>query len=376
MRGFRGIFLFVLILSGIISVLALTGAFYMLQIYDRVLGSGNVPTLLALSVLALGLYGFQGVFDVIRSQLLVRVGSRFDRRLAPVAHEITIDMPRYGFSTAEALERGRDVDTLRGFMGSQGPVALFDLPWMPLFLAFVYVLHPLLGAVTIAGALVLTVLTVVAELLTRRWSKAVQQTGIARNRVADSNARNSEILRAMGMSRRAIHRFTAANDEHLKVHSRTSDISGTFGALSRVLRMILQSSILGLGAFLTIRGELSPGAIIAASVAATRAMAPIDMAIGNWKHVVQARGAYGRLKETAQVLAEQDQPMPLAVPQPQGRERDRGRAGHRGRAAERSEPQPARRRGFGDHRPEWRRQDHASARADRDLAGAARRHPA
>ena len=314
MRGFRGIFLFVLILSGIISVLALTGAFYMLQIYDRVLGSGNVPTLLALSVLALGLYGFQGVFDVIRSQLLVRVGSRFDRRLAPVAHEITIDMPRYGFSTAEALERGRDVDTLRGFMGSQGPVALFDLPWMPLFLAFVYVLHPLLGAVTIAGALVLTVLTVVAELLTRRWSKAVQQTGIARNRVADSNARNSEILRAMGMSRRAIHRFTAANDEHLKVHSRTSDISGTFGALSRVLRMILQSSILGLGAFLTIRGELSPGAIIAASVAATRAMAPIDMAIGNWKHVVQARGAYGRLKETAQVLAEQDQPMPLPAP--------------------------------------------------------------
>lgn len=311
---FRGILVYIVGLSGIINVLALTGAFYMLQIYDRALGSGNIPTLLAISALAIGLYLFQGVFDIVRSQILVRIGARMDKKFSPIAHEITIDMPRYGFSTSEALERGRDVDTMRGFMGTQGPIALFDLPWMPLFLAFVYFLHPLLGALTIAGAFVLTILTVITELMTRRLSNDTQKAAIARNRIADSNARNSEILKAMGMGKRAIRKFVTANDEHLQIQTRTSDIGGTLGAMSRVLRMILQSAVLGLGAYLTIVGQLSPGAIIAASVAAARALAPVDMAIANWKQVVAARAAFARLKETAQVLSKQTRPMQLPAP--------------------------------------------------------------
>ena len=162
-------------MSGIINVLALTGSFYMLQIYDRALTSGSIPTLLALSALAIGLYLFQGVFDVIRSQVLVRVGARLDSKIAPMAHQVAIDMPRFGFSTAEALERGRDVDTVRGFLGSQGPVALLDLPWMPLYLVFVYFLHPLLGALTFGGAFVLTLLTILTELMTRRLASATHQ---------------------------------------------------------------------------------------------------------------------------------------------------------------------------------------------------------
>ena len=150
--GFRSICVFLFGMSGIINILALTGAFYMLQIYDRALASGSVPTLIAISALAIGLYAFQGLFDILRSQILVRIGARLDRRIAPMAHQVAVDMPRFGFSTAESLERGRDVDTVRGFLGSQGPMALFDLPWMPLFLVFVYILHPLLGALTIGGA--------------------------------------------------------------------------------------------------------------------------------------------------------------------------------------------------------------------------------
>lgn len=314
LRGYRAVFVFLFFLSGIISLLALTGAFYMLQIYDRALGSGNIPTLVALSVLAIGLYAFQGGFDILRARILVRIGARLDRKLAPLAHEIAIDMPRLGFSTAEALERGRDVDTVRGFFGSPGPLALFDLPWMPLFLGFVYILHPWLGGLTLGGAFVLTMLTIVAELLTRRLSAGTQQAVIARNRLADSNARNAEILRAMGMGGRAVHRFVAANDEHLDLQTRTSDISGSFGAVSRVLRMILQSAILGLGAFLTIRGELSAGAIIAASVASARALAPIDQAIGNWKQVVAARVSFGRLRETVAILDRERAPMQLPPP--------------------------------------------------------------
>ncbi len=312
--GFRAVGVFLFVMSGIINILALTGAFYMLQIYDRALTSASIPTLLAVSLLAIGLYCFQGLFDILRSQILVRIGARLDRRIAPLAHRVAVDMPRFGFSTAESLERGRDVDTVRSFLGSQGPVALFDLPWMPVFLVFVYILHPLLGALAIGGAVVLTVLTIVTELMTRRLTSATHNAVITRNAIADSNARNADILKAMGFAGRAVARFDRANEDHLDLQTRANDISGTFGAISRVLRMILQSAVLGLGAYLTIQGQLSAGAIIAASVASARALAPIDLAIGNWKSVVAARAAFQRLKETVVALMSAPEPMELPAP--------------------------------------------------------------
>lgn len=313
-RGFRSVILFLLLISGLINILALTGSLYMMQIYDRALTSGSVPTLVVLSTLAIGLYLFQGCFDVIRSQVLVRVGARLDKKVAPLAHRVAIDMPRFGFSTSEALERGRDVDTVRGFLGSQGPSALFDLPWMPIYLAFIYLLHPWLGALTFAGALVLTVLTVISEILTKRLNVSTRKAAIARNAIADSNARNAEVLKAMGFSDRAVSRFDEANGEHLELQTKSNDIGGTFAAVSRVLRMLLQSAVLGLGAYLTIKNELSAGAIIACSVASARALAPVDLAIGNWKSFVAARMAYQRLRETVTALAAADQPMKLPIP--------------------------------------------------------------
>jgi len=313
-KSFKGVGIFLFWISGIINVLALTGSFYMLQIYDRALTSGSIPTLVALSVLAIGLYLFQGGFDIIRSQLLVRVGARFDRMLAPIAHRVSVDMPRFGFSTGEALERGRDVDTIRAFMGSQGPVALFDMPWVPLYLLFVYFLHPLLGAVTLGGAIVLTLLTVWTELKSRKLAAAAQQAHLARNAVADSNARNADIIKAMGFSGRAVARFNEANQDHLTLQTRASDVVGTFGAFSRVLRMLLQSALLGLGAYLTIQGQMSAGAIIAVSVASSRALAPIDMAIANWKGVVAARQAFKRLRDTMIALAGISKPLDLPAP--------------------------------------------------------------
>jgi PrtD family type I secretion system ABC transporter len=312
--GYRGIALFLFLLSGIINVLALTGAFYMLQIYDRALPSGNVPTLVALSALAIGLYLFQGFFDVLRSQILVRVGARLDNKLAPLAHQVVIEMSRYGYSTSEALERGRDVDTVRGFLSGQAPMALFDLPWMPLFLAFVYLLHPWLGLLTFAGALVLCSLTVVTEILTRRAGREMHQAAVERNALADSHARNADILKAMGFGGTAVSRFEKANARHLEIQTRTSDVSGTFSGVAKVLRMILQSALLGLGAFLTIRGELSAGAIIACSVAASRALAPVDLAIAHWKVVAAARRSLNRLKQT--LAAMDDEAKLVELPSP------------------------------------------------------------
>lgn len=313
-REFKGVTVFLFWISGIINVLALTGSFYMLQIYDRALTSGSIPTLAALSILVIGLYLFQGIFDIVRSQLLVRIGARFDRMLAPIAHRVSVDMPRFGFSTGEALERGRDVDTIRNFMGSQGPVALFDLPWVPLYILFVYFLHPVLGALTLGGAFVLTLLTIWTEIKSRKLAAAAQQAFLARNAVADSNARNADILKAMGFAGRAVSRFNEINQDHLTLQTRASDVIGTFGAFSRILRMVLQSALLGTGAYLTIQGQMSAGAIIAVSVASSRALSPIDMAIANWKGVVAARQAFKRLRDTMVALSNMAKPLDLPAP--------------------------------------------------------------
>ena len=311
---YRGLIVFLLGLSFVISLLALTGSFYMLQIYDRALTSGSVPTLLALSVLAIALYLFQGLFDVLRNQILVRVGARIDNRLAPLAHRVAIEMPRFGYSTSEALERGRDVDTIRSSVSGAGAIALLDLPWMPLFLGFVYMLHPLLGLLTIGGACVLITLTVITEMLSRRSGRELQKASIARAMIADTNTRNADVLHAMGFGRRAVERFGTANAEHLRLHARTSDITGTLSGLSKVTRMMLQSALLGLGAYLTIVGELSPGAIIACSVAASRALAPVEMAIGNWKGFTAARRSHARLRDTLATLEDDDSLIALPAP--------------------------------------------------------------
>lgn len=310
----RAILIFVFVVSGVVNVLALTGSFYMLQIYDRALTSQSIPTLLAISVLAIGLYLFQGLLDVSRSQILVRLGARLDQKLAPMAHQVVIDMPRFGFSTAEANERGRDVDTLRQFLGGQAPIALFDLPWMPLYLLFVYSLHPMLGLLALGGALTLTLLTVLAEVLTKKHASSAQQAAVARATIADSHARNADVIRAMGFTSRAIARFEKLNAEHLALQTKTNDITGTLSGISKVLRMILQSAVLGLGAYLTIAGDLTAGAIIAASIASARALAPVDQAIGQWKHVVAARRSYVRLGETLTSL-ETDRPV-VTLPAP------------------------------------------------------------
>lgn len=312
--GLKAIIALLLVVSGVVNVLALTGSFYMMQIYDRALASQSLPTLVALSVLALGLYGFQGILDVLRSQILVRLSAKMDERLAPEAHRVTIDMPRFGFSNAEAAERGRDVDTLRGFMAGQGPIALFDLPWMPLYIVFVYCLHPWLGILAIGSALTLGCLTLLTEFLMQRRSSAAHRSAVTRASIIDAHSRNAEVIRALGMTGRAVERFNKVNREHLELQTKNHGVTGTLGGLSKVLRMIVQSAVLGLGAYLTIKGEMSAGAIIAASVAAGRALAPVDMAIAQWKGLVAARKSYGRLTETLTALDQAVPPVTLPPP--------------------------------------------------------------
>lgn len=300
-------------ISAVTNILALTGSIYMLQVYDRVLSSRSVPTLLVLSALAIGLYLFQGGLEVIRGQILVRLGSRLDRKLAPLAHDAVMRLPLYGSRTS-ALQPIRDVDAIRGFLSGQGPIAILDMPWMPVYIAFAFFLHPLLGVITLAGAIILLSLTVATERRIKEPARIAFEAARQRTMIADASEQNAEVLRAMGFGPRFMERFAKANAEHLSSQERLGDMSGGMSAVSKMFRLILQSALLGAGAYLALRGELTAGAIIAASIAASRALAPIEIAIANWRSLVAARQSCARLDAVLSSLPAEQEPLALPAP--------------------------------------------------------------
>src|SRR5262245_51722621 len=286
----------------------------MLQVYDRILTSHSVPTLVALSFLAGMLFLFQGGLEVLRGQVLVRLASRMDRGLTPPAHDAVMRLRSITGAQGNALQPMRDVDAIRSFLSGQGPIAILDMPWMPLYLAFVFILHPLLGYVTIFGALFLIGLTVLTERLVRAPSETAMTVSRKRWAIAEASDRNAEALQAMGFGRRLSSRLEAVNAEHIAANERLSDLVGGFSSVSRIFRLMLQSALLGLGAYLTIRGEMTAGSIIACSISASRALAPIEVAIGNWRGLAAARRAADRLDSVFGHLPEKGAPLLLPAP--------------------------------------------------------------
>ena len=303
-----------IVVSGVVNVLALTGSFYMLQVYDRILTSHSVPTLVALSLLAAILFLFQGGLEVLRGQVMVRLASRLDRRLTPLAHSAVMRLRSYAGAQGNATQPIRDVDSIRAYLSGQGPIAILDMPWMPLYVAFVFVLHPVLGWITLFGALFLIVVTLLTEKLTQAPGEAAMAVSRKRWAIAEASDRNSEVLQAMGFGHRFSRRLEAVNSEHITANERLSDLVGGFSTVSRVFRLMLQSALLGIGAYLTIKGEMTAGAIIACSIAASRALAPIEVAIGNWRGFAAARKASERLDAVLGHLPEKTAPLALPAP--------------------------------------------------------------
>lgn len=302
------------LLSGVINLLALTGSLFMLQVYDRVLSSRSVPTLVALTVIAGVLYLFQGVLDVIRSRLLVRMGSNLEERLGARVHSVLLRLPLVLANRGEGQDPTRDLDTMRNFLTGQGPTALLDLPWMPIYLTFVFMLHPLLGWLATAGALVLIGLTFATDRLSREPTRAAAVQAGKRQSLANADRRNAEVIRAMGFSGRMTMRWLAADARHLSALQDASDVTGGLSAVSRMFRGLLQSAMLALGAWLTIKGEVSGGVIIASSITSSRALAPIDAAIANWRSFLAARQSRDRLQTLLNNLPAE--PAPMALPAP------------------------------------------------------------
>jgi PrtD family type I secretion system ABC transporter len=291
----RAAFAGIAVFSGLINVLMLSGSLFMLEVYDRVLPSRSVPTLVGLSILVTVLFAFQALLEITRGRLLVRIGNQLDHQLSPRIFGLVVRLPLQSKPGSDAMQPVRDLDTVRAFLSGVGPTALFDLPWLPLYLGICFAFHVLIGLTALVGAIVLIALTVLTDLLSRKPVSAATSHAAARNRLADVGRRNAEVLAAMGMSERLLERWQRVGQEHLAQQKRTADIAGGLGSTGRVLRMLLQSAVLAVGAFLVIQQEASAGIIIAGSILAGRALAPIDLAIANWKGFIAARQSARRL---------------------------------------------------------------------------------
>lgn len=296
-RDCRRAFWSVALFSGVVNFLMLAGPLYMLQVYDRVLASQSVPTLIALSILLVGAYAFQGLLDLIRSRVVVRASRLLDRHLGTVVHNAVIRLAVANRQAGEAGQPMRDLDQIRSFLSSPGPIAIVDLPWMPFFLLICFLIHPWVGIASLVGALALLATTLLTERASRAPSREAVRSGSQRAAMVEADRRNSETITAMGLGEALARRWEKVNDSYLAATERSSDIVGSLGGLSKVLRLLLQSAILGLGAYLVIRQEMTAGAMIAASIMMARALAPIETVIANWRGFLAARDSIRRLSD-------------------------------------------------------------------------------
>jgi ATP-binding cassette subfamily C protein len=296
-RKNSGIFLGVGLFSAVINVLALTGSIYMLQVYDRVIPSRNVPTLVGLSILMAGLYVANGLLDYFRVRLMSRVGVRIDRDLREKVFSAIQLLPLRTRQNGDGMQPVRDLDQIRSFLSGLGPTAFFDAPWIPFYLVIIFLLHPSLGLFALAGALLLICLTLLTDVKTSRPSRAAAASGSQRHAFSEAARRNTEVIRAMGLGPAMQARWQRLNDRHLADQLEASDAASGIGTITKVLRLMLQSGILGLGAYLVVHGDITPGGIIAASIIMSRSLAPVESAIAHWRSFVSARQSRQRLIE-------------------------------------------------------------------------------
>lgn len=314
LRSCRRIFWGMATFSGVSNILMLTGSFFMLQVYDRVLPSRSIPTLIALLALAVVLYAFQGALDLIRSRISVRIGRYLDETLGMRVFDAVVRLPLKTRGDGDGLQPLRDLDQVRSFLSSGGPSALFDLPWMPVYIGICFLFHFWIGVAALVGALVLIVITILTEARTQAPAKAFAQFAVMRNALASEGRRNAEVLHAMGMRRLAALRWYEINRKYLAAQEAASDVASGLGGTSKVFRAILQSSVLAVGAYLVIYQESTAGIIIAGSILTSRALAPVEVAIANWKGFISARQSAHRLDQLLTLLPKEEERLALPAP--------------------------------------------------------------
>lgn len=313
LRACRGAFGAVFVFSVAINVLLLTSPLYMMQVYDRVLSSRSLATLLLLTLITLFAFLTMGALELVRSRLMFAVSVWLDGRLGPELLAANIrGVLRGGDRNAQGL---RDLATFRSFLTGPALFPVLDAPWVPLFIAVNFLLHPLLGWLSLGGAAALFALAILNEVATRRPLETAAAAGRLAVGRAEMTVRNAEVIEAMGMLPALLQRWQRASDATMRLQAVAAGRGAAIGAMSRFMRISLQSLSLGVGAYLVIGHEATPGIMIGASIIMGRALAPVELAIGSWRSLVSARGAFRRVRslldETPADAPRTDLPVPI-----------------------------------------------------------------
>ncbi|WP_043142345.1 type I secretion system permease/ATPase [Mameliella alba] len=315
-RQSRPYYWFVGIFSFFVNMLMLTGPMYMLQVYDRVLGSRSEATLIALSVLVVFLYSMMGLLDYVRGRIMGRVAARFQAALDLRVFDAVLR--RAAVQNDELAQTGlRDLESVQRLMSSPVLMAFFDIPWTPFFIFAIFIFHPWMGFLAICGGLFLIAVTLVNQTVSKNPTQKSNIAVMQAERTSDQIRAEAEMVQALGMRGDAFTRWMQARSQALSGQIHSADLTGTFTTITKTFRMLLQSAMLGLGAYLVLQGELTPGAMIAGSILMGRALAPIELLIGQWVLVQRARKGWDNL---AQLLTEVPEAgTPTALPKPKAK---------------------------------------------------------
>lgn len=316
LRACRDSFINVGLFSMCINIAMLVPAIYMLQVYDRVVVGASMPTLYMLTLLMLVFLIAMGVLEWARQDIMRRVSNRLDLQLAPLLFDVGYRQAWLSAGMAAGTQPLQDLKGIRQFVSSHGLFAFFDTPWVPVYLLVMFAFHPWIGLIGLLSALLLLGITLTNERLTGQHQKAAEQAYHEAGRMLTQLLRNSEVMSAMGMLSRLRQRWLSESRGALVKQNAAAEISSILTAVSKSLRIIIQSLILGLGAYLAIRQEISPGMMIAGSILLGRALAPIDQMLGSWKQFATAREQYQRLN--ASLHADPAPETRMTLPTPRG----------------------------------------------------------
>ncbi|MCF6198738.1 MAG: type I secretion system permease/ATPase [Hyphomicrobiaceae bacterium] len=314
MRASTGAFVATGIFSFFINMLMLTGPLFMLQIYDRVLTSRSIPTLLLLVALVTGLFAFLGFLEFIRSRILTRIGGNIFQRIHVRVFDAVMFLSLRTGGGSNSTKPLQDLNTVQQYISGPGPSSLFDAPWVPLYIAIIFAFHWWMGILAIVAAILLFIIAMLNDLRAREPTKMAGQASGASNQFADAGRRNAEVLSAMGMLSDIRQRWQGKQYEALQHQTIGRDRASTLTSISKALRLFLQSAMLALGAYLTIQQEVSAGTMIASSIILGRALQPVEQAIAHWRGLVMARTAYHSLNALLGKMANDKEKMPLPAP--------------------------------------------------------------
>jgi ATP-binding cassette, subfamily C, bacterial EexD len=317
-EGFKAVrqyFILAGVYSAAINILMLVPIMYMMLVYDRVVASGSISTLAMLTLIMVFLMAAMGGFEWVRSMILVSAGNKIEHNLRDRVFDASFKQALYTGGSANSSQASNDLSQLRQFLTGNGLFALFDAPWFPIYVIVMFMFHPLFGITAIVAGIVMVALAWITEKVTTNKLKDANQEANWVNNQINGSMRNVEVISAMGMLSNVRRRQQVRADKVLHLQTNASRLAGILSTLSKSFRVITQSLILGLGALLALRQEISPGMMIAGSLLLGRALAPIDLLVGTWKGFSVARAQYERLGQLLERIPADDETMTLPAPQ-------------------------------------------------------------